>query len=120
MASSRRSGRNPFGAAAADTLKKSSPKNPAPAQKAATHKSKNKNLTRGNLQSTTKAELMRLLRRGGVKQTKVEVYSEIRVAIKQRLEMMVAAAGNLAIYRGGKVVTLEDVKYVLESLPKTD
>ncbi|PIA88976.1 Histone [Cercospora beticola] len=74
---------------------------------------------RDNVQGVTKPAIRRLARRGGVKRISGDIYSGIRVALKQRLEELIKRAALIVEVSNRKTVTTIDVVYALKQYGAT-
>ncbi|PPJ56907.1 hypothetical protein CBER1_02257 [Cercospora berteroae] len=74
---------------------------------------------RDNIQGITKPSIRRLARRGGVKRISGGIYSDIRIALKQRLEDLLKKAALIVENANRKTVTTIDVVYALKQYGTT-
>lgn len=77
---------------------------------------RHRKILRDNIQGITKPAIRRLARRGGVKRISAQIYDEIRVALRARLEQTIRDCVTYTEYRKAKTVTVNDVLHSLNRL----
>ncbi|KAI0387775.1 histone-fold-containing protein [Hypomontagnella monticulosa] len=77
---------------------------------------RHRKILRDNIQGITKPAIRRLARRGGVKRISAQIYDEVRVALKARLEEIIRDCVVYTEYRQRKTVTIHDVIHSLKRM----
>ncbi|KAI0111310.1 histone-fold-containing protein [Daldinia grandis] len=77
---------------------------------------RHRKILRDNIQGITKPAIRRLARRGGVKRISAQIYDEVRVALKARLEEIIRDCVIYTEYRQKKTVTISDVLHSLKRM----
>ncbi|KAI2620092.1 histone-fold-containing protein [Hypoxylon sp. NC1633] len=77
---------------------------------------RHRKILRDNIQGITKPAIRRLARRGGVKRISAQIYDEVRIALKARLEEIISTCVVYTQYRQRKTVTIHDVLFSLKRL----
>ncbi|KAI2779043.1 histone-fold-containing protein [Daldinia loculata] len=77
---------------------------------------RHRKILRDNIQGITKPAIRRLARRGGVKRISAQIYDEVRVALKARLEEIIRDCVIYTEYRQRKTVTINDVLHSLKRI----
>ncbi|KAI2637211.1 histone-fold-containing protein [Hypomontagnella submonticulosa] len=77
---------------------------------------RHRKILRDNIRGITKPAIRRLARRGGVKRISAQIYDEVRVALKARLEEIIRDCVVYTEYRQRKTVTIYDVVHSLKRL----
>ncbi|KAI1095748.1 histone-fold-containing protein [Rostrohypoxylon terebratum] len=77
---------------------------------------RHRKILRDNIQGITKPAIRRLARRGGVKRISAQIYDEVRVALRARLENIIKDCVIYTEYRQAKTVTINDVLHALRRI----
>ncbi|KAI1458067.1 histone-fold-containing protein [Annulohypoxylon moriforme] len=77
---------------------------------------RHRKILRDNIQGITKPAIRRLARRGGVKRISAQIYDEVRVALRARLEHVIRDCVIYTEYRQRKTVTINDVLHSLRRI----
>ncbi|KAL2258425.1 hypothetical protein VTK26DRAFT_8276 [Humicola hyalothermophila] len=79
---------------------------------------RHRKIIKDTIKGITKPAIRRLARRGGVKRISATIYDEARLAIKERLTMIVRDCVTFTEYRNAKTVTINDVLFALRRIGK--
>ncbi|KAK0718087.1 histone-fold-containing protein [Lasiosphaeria miniovina] len=77
---------------------------------------RHRKITKDHIRGITKPTIRRLARRGGVKRISAGVYDTIRLALKERLTMVIRDVVAFTEHRNTKTVTVNDVIFALRRL----
>lgn len=77
---------------------------------------RHRKIMKDSIQGITRPDIRRLARRGGVKRISAQIYSDVRAALKARLELILRDCVTYVEYRRAKTVTVYDVIHSLKRI----